>query len=123
MNARVVDSLRRTGFEIEIDNACSEYPTCAENPLYLVRYSDEADPLRCFSKVHDRPPNPTSDYCAVMTCSSADDACPVVAGCDLRIPIRYEDPKVSDGTPAEAAVYDERSRQICREMLFAMTAS
>lgn len=115
LNPRVVDSLRRSGFEIEVDDARSD------NPLYLVRYSDDVEPLRCFSKVYDCPPNPTSGYCAVMTCSNADDACPVVAGCDLRIPIRYEDPKQADGTPQEAMVYDERSRQIGREMLFAMT--
>lgn len=62
-----------------------------------------------------------NDYCAIMTCSQADDACPVVMGCNLRVPVRYEDPKVADGTEREAALYDERSRQICREMFFMMS--
>lgn len=115
MNPRVVDSLRRSGFLIESDN-----PTL-DNPLYRVRYSAEAEPLCCFSKVYAESPNPKSGYCAIMTCSSADAACPIVAGCDLRLPIRYEDPKVADGTPEELAVYDERSQQICREMLYAMS--
>jgi arsenate reductase len=115
MNSRVVESLRRSGFQIEAENPDSD------NPVYVVRYSDRAVPLTCFSKVYSQPPNPTSGYCAVMTCSSADSACPIVPGCDLRAPIRYEDPKVSDGTPEESAVYDERSKQICREMLFAMS--
>ncbi|KAA5541019.1 protein-tyrosine-phosphatase [Roseiconus nitratireducens] len=114
MNPRVVDSLCRSGFQIQADNPRSD------NPTYLVRYSDAAPPLRCFSKVHDQPPNPTSGYAAVMTCSDADQACPVVAGCDLRSPIRYEDPKVADGSPAEADTYDARSRQIAREMFFLM---
>jgi arsenate reductase len=52
-----------------------------------------------------------------MTCSQADAACPLVMGSDLRMPIRYEDPKVADATDQEAVRYDERSRQICREML------
>ncbi len=114
MNPRVVDSLRRTGFLIDADDSNDE------NPLYRVKYSDDVGPLECFSKVYDQPPNPTAGYCAVMTCSSADDACPIVPGCKLRLPIRYEDPKVADDSPDESSVYDERSRQICREMLFSM---
>lgn len=114
MNPRVVDSLRRTGFLVSSENLD------AENPTYQVRYADDAAPLSCFSKVYDQSPNPQAGYCAVMTCASADEACPVVAGCKLRLPIRYEDPKAADGTPQEAAVYDERSRQICRELLYAM---
>jgi len=31
---------------------------------------------------------------------------------------RYDDPKVADGTPQEAAVYDERCLQIATEMLY-----
>lgn len=114
MNERVVASLRRAGFEITADADDSA------NPKYQVRYSTEAEPLVCFSKVYDQPPNPAANYCAVMTCSSADDACPLVPGCELRLPIRYNDPKEADDSPLEAAVYDERSQQICREMLFAM---
>lgn len=114
MNPRVVASLRRFGFQIDIDTAADP------NPCYRVRYTNDSDPLECFSKVYDQPPNPQSAYCAIMTCSSADQACPFVPGCELRLPIRYEDPKISDDTPAESTVYDERSRQICREMLFAM---
>ncbi|WP_153558832.1 low molecular weight phosphatase family protein [Roseimaritima sediminicola] len=114
MNPRVVDSLRRSGFRVETDDANST------NPVYQVHYAAGADPLVCFSKVYDEAPNPSSGYCAVMTCSSADDACPIVPGCELRLPIRYKDPKDADDTPEESAVYDRRSRQICREMLFAM---
>ena len=33
----------------------------------------------------------------------------------------FVDPKVSDGTPEEAATYDERCAQIAREMLWVMT--
>lgn len=115
MNPRVVQSLQRMGFVISSEN------TESTNPTYVVRYSDAFEPLECFSKLFDQPPNPTSDFAAVMTCSSADQACPVVTGCQLRAPIRYEDPKVADDTPQEAAAYDERSRQICREMMYAMS--
>jgi hypothetical protein len=53
-----------------------------------------------------------------MTCSDADAACPIVFGAAERISIPYDDPKAADGTPDEAAVYDERCRQIAREMLY-----
>ena len=114
MSPRVVASLRRTGFAIHPSGGD------AENPIYEVRYADDTEALHCFSKVYDQSPNPTSGYCAIMTCSSADKACPLVTGCALRLAIRYEDPKVADETPQETAVYDERSAQICRELLFAM---
>jgi hypothetical protein len=74
--------------------------------------------MECFSKVYSEPPNPKSGYCAVMTCLQADQACPVVAGAALRVALPYDDPKAYDGTAAESARYDERCRQISREMLY-----
>ena len=56
-----------------------------------------------------------------MTCSQADKACPIVVGGDSRIAISYEDPKVSDGTLSEAAVYDQSCAEIAREMLYVMS--
>ena len=84
----------------------------------LRQYLDRAlQGVECFSKTYDDPGNPAEGFVAVMTCSEADAACPVVLGAALRAPIRYEDPKVADGTPQEAAVYDERCLQIATEML------
>ena len=51
-----------------------------------------------------------------MTCSSADEACPIIPGADFRLTLTYRDPKESDGTPEESATYDERCAQIAREM-------
>lgn len=114
-NPRAVAALRRCGFEITASDPD------ASNPRYEVRHRDDAVPQICFSKVYSDAPNPTSDYCAVMTCAQADEACPLVMGCDLRMPIRYDDPKAADDTDGEAAAYDERSRQIGREMLYLMS--
>ena len=74
--------------------------------------------IKAFSKIYSESPNPTSDFCAVMTCGHADKSCPVVKGCSRRVALLYEDPKKFDDTPQEAAGYDERCRQICREMLY-----
>jgi len=115
LNPRAVSALCRSGLKIVVEDPA------AANPRYRVFVSDEATPQVCFSKVYDGSPNPISGYCAVMTCSQADDACPLVMGCDLRIPIRYEDPKVADDTEFEARRYDERSAQICSEMLYMMS--
>jgi hypothetical protein len=41
-----------------------------------------------------------------------------VTGSALRIPLHYEDPKASDGTPEEVATYDERARQIATEAFY-----
>jgi arsenate reductase len=115
-NPRAVAALQRAGLSVDTDQPGEA------NPQYQVSYATAAPPLLCFSKVFSTAPNPQADYCAVMTCSQADDACPIVHGCEKRIAIRYEDPKVSDGTKQETAVYDERCRQIAREMLFLMSA-
>jgi len=110
-NARAVAALQRSGFEIQKTSEGS-------NPIYQVRYSPSREPLTAFSKVYDQAPNPKSDFAAVMTCSNADKNCPVVSGASIRVPTHYEDPKDADGTPQETEVYDERARQISREVLF-----
>jgi arsenate reductase len=112
-NPRAVSALRRAGFSISTPE-----PGAQDNPRYQVHFAESASPLTCFSKIYDQEPNPKKDFCAVMTCSLADQSCPLVAGASLRIAIPYEDPKAFDGTPEEAQQYDERCRQIAREMLY-----
>jgi arsenate reductase len=113
-NPRAVAALQRAGFRIDGQAE-------AENPVYRVSYTADKAPMECFSKVHDQPPNPRQGFCAVMTCSAAEAACPVVFGATHRIAIRYDDPKEFDGSPLEQAKYDERCRQIAREMLYALS--
>lgn len=88
------------------------------NPVYAIKYSDNALPIIGFSKSYDHPFNPSSNFVAVLTCSQADGGCPFIAGADLRVPITYEDPKISDGTPQQAKVYTERSLEIATEMFY-----
>jgi len=89
-----------------------------ENPRYRVTFSNDVPALECFSKTYDDPSNPSRGFAAIMTCSDADEACPVVPGAALRARLPYEDPKVSDGTPEEALQYDARCLQIATEMLY-----
>jgi arsenate reductase len=53
-----------------------------------------------------------------MTCSSADEGCPFIAGAEKRLPIRYDDPKAFDGSELMDAKYAERSSEIASEMYF-----
>ncbi len=110
-NARAVAALRRAGFEID-------FFSDGKNPVYEVRFGPGTGPIQAFSKIYDEPPNPNDGFAAIMTCSSADAACPIVVGADERIAIPYDDPKIADGTERESEIYDERCRQIAREMLF-----
>jgi hypothetical protein len=103
-DSRAVESMRRAGFAINEPGG--------KNPRYSVRYAHTADALECCSKRYDDPANPSADFAAIMTCSSADAACPVVLGSTLRVVCPYEDPKQADGTPEEAARYDERCLEI-----------
>lgn len=112
-NPRAVVALERAGFEITSTGD-------TKNPEYHVHGTGDRV-LTCFSKRYDDPANPHADFAAVMTCSDADEKCPLVMGSIARIPLRYEDPKVADGTPQEAAKYDERCAQIARELLYAFS--
>lgn len=111
-NPRAVAALQRAGFQITADTPD------ADNPRYAVRFTPDGPPLVAFSKVYSAPPNPTEGFAAIMTCSQADASCPAVSGSDTRLSLPYIDPKVSDGTAAEAATYDARVAQIAAEMLY-----
>ena len=114
-NSKAVAALRRAGFDIE-------FFSDGKNPVYEVRFGPGTGPIQAFSKVYDAAPNPKDGFAAIMTCSSADAACPTVAGADQRIAIPYDDPKEADGTEQEAEIYDERCRQIAREMLYVFSS-
>ncbi|AZA86462.1 protein-tyrosine-phosphatase [Chryseobacterium shandongense] len=88
------------------------------NPVYAVKYDENNHPVIGFSKKYDHPFNPVQEFAAVMTCSQADGGCPFIAGAEKRIPITFEDPKISDGTPEQARIYNERSLEIGAEMLY-----
>jgi arsenate reductase len=108
---KVTETLKIQGFNIL---KISE----GSNPVYAIKYSANTLPVIGFSKKYDNPFNPENLYAAVMTCSQADEGCPFIAGAETRIPITYEDPKISDHTPEQTQVYAERSLQIAAEMLY-----
>jgi arsenate reductase len=108
---KVVKTLKRQGLEIIQKKK-------KENPKYYIEYSEVMPPISAFSKVFDDPSNPSLQFAAVMTCDHASENCPIVPGAEKRISLTYLDPKVSDGTPEQKAVYNERSLQIATEMKY-----
>jgi protein-tyrosine-phosphatase len=110
-NYRSVRALRKAGFEIEQTDE-------SKNPLYKVYYGSDKNYLKGFSKKFSNESNPQNNFAAIMTCSHADEACPVVPGAIARFAIPYEDPKAADNTPEEENRYDERCKQIAIEMFY-----
>ena len=88
------------------------------NPIYGIKYTQNAPPIIGFSKTYDAEFNPKSNFAAIMTCSQADAGCPFILGASKRIPIAYEDPKAFDGTPQQAEKYKARSLQIATELTY-----
>jgi arsenate reductase (thioredoxin) len=113
-NPRAVKAMKDAGFKI---NAT----TAGDNPVYEVQFSDVANEVIAYSKKYDAANNPKKGFAAIMTCSHADENCPVVFGMEKRISLPYLDPKDFDGTPQEASKYSERVMEIGKEILFAFS--
>lgn len=111
MFSKVGETLTNQGFQIQ-------QLSSDNNPVYAVKFDKNEAAIICFSKTFDNAFNPTSGFAAIMTCSSADEGCPFIAGAEKRFPIRYDDPKAFDGTDLMDAKYVERSIEIASEMYF-----
>lgn len=113
-NHRTIRALRRAGLSVVRSEATT-------NPTYLVQAFEDGHPVACFSKIYSECGNPTSDFAAMMCCSDVDEACPVIDGASLRVPLHYDDPKESDDTLREVESYDERCEQVARDMFWLMS--
>lgn len=111
MFPKVAEMLQNQGFEIL---KLSEN----ENPVYAIKFTENEHAVICFSKKYNDDFNPKGHFAAILTCDSADENCPIVYGAEARIPIKYEDPKKSDGTPEMNETYFNRSLEIATEMKF-----
>ncbi len=109
-NERAVAALERAGYSI----VRGEGP----NPVHQLYFSDNAGPVKAYSKKYDAAENLRDEFAAVMVCSDADDKCPYIPGAIARIALNYEDPGNFDGQPQEQDKYDERCRQVATEMFY-----
>lgn len=115
MFPKVAETLTKQGFTI---NKLAQQG----NPVYAIKYDNNEAALICFSKEFDHNFNPKSKFGAIMTCDSADEACPTVFGADGRFPIKYEDPKAFDNTDLMDEKYEERSLQIASDLNYVFSS-
>ncbi len=111
MFPKVAETLTNQGFEIQKISQ-------EQNPVYAIKFDTNQHPIMGFSKTYFDDFNPKSNFGAIMTCTNADEGCPMVFGAEARFPIKYDDPKAFDGTEQMNEKYTERSLQIASEMYF-----
>ena len=109
-NPNAIEAFTTAGFTI-VKN------TEDKNPVYQVFYGNNQFST-CFSKVYNDSANPVKGFAAIMTCSDAEENCPFIPACELRIGITYHDPKAYDTTVMQLDKYQERSNQIAMECLY-----
>lgn len=109
MFPKVAETLSEQGFYIQ-------QLSDTNNPVYAVKFATNEAAIICFSKVYQDNFNPEAHFAAIMTCSHADEGCPLVIGAEARFPIMYNDPKAFDGTDLQTIKYAERSLEIAQEM-------
>lgn len=110
-NINAVNALKLFGYNIEM---ISE----EINPIYDVYFSDSIEPIKCFSKIYTHNTNPSSGFTAIMTCSEADENCPIVFGADARFPLTYNDPKQFDNTTQQDEEYLKTVNKIGSEIFY-----
>lgn len=111
----VVETLQEAGFQIA-------QLSQEKNPIYSIKYAENEHPIIGFSKQFSADFNPKTDFCAIMTCSQADENCPYVPGATTRVALTYDDPKLFDETPLQKEKYAERSLQIATEMYYVFSS-
>lgn len=111
-NPRTIAALERCGISVQKSGSNSS------NPLYKLRFAEDASSVDLFSKLYDDSVNPKANFAAIMTCSDADENCPFIPGTEARIALNYRDPKEFDDSPQESKAYDERCAQIATEMFY-----
>ena len=69
--SKVAETLANQGFQIQ-------QLSQEQNPVYAVKFDDNAHPIVGFSKTYFDDFNPKNNFGAIMTCSNADEGCPMV---------------------------------------------
>ncbi len=109
-NPNAIKAITSAGFTVKKTDETN-------NPVYEVYFAEDKF-TTCFSKVYNHEANPSKNFAAIMTCSEAEDNCPFIPGCNLRIGTTYNDPKAFDNTILQDEKYTERSNQIAMECLY-----
>ena len=106
-----IQSLRASGFKIKMIKE-------GKNPVYKIKFCKKAKPIIAFSKKHKHKTNPKHGFVAIMTCTEAALACPIIQGADYRTTLSYDDPRQYDRTKNEEKGYRDICLEIGREMFY-----
>lgn len=112
-NIRTVAAMQKAGFTIVAESQ-------QQNPVYLITFANDRPPIQAYSKVYNSGSNPNEDFVALLCCSQADKTCPTVKGATSRYAIHYTDPKECDNTPQETTAYQQKCKEIAKEMFYIM---
>ena len=112
VNLNVINALRNSGLEIEKEQK--------DDKVYLLRPFKEDKGINLYSKKYSCKSNPTKHFIAIMTCSDADQMCPVIKGADKRMFLPYSDPRISEKTGLEKKTYEQINTVIAKEMFYLM---
>jgi arsenate reductase len=123
-NPRTITALKEIGVEIEpTGKEAPRGEPKTPNPIYRVSWGQPGEPVLEaieFSKTYFDAANPQQGFAALLVCSEADEACPLVRGASTRISMPYLDPKIFDGSAFETQKYAERRDDIGRLMMSVM---
>jgi len=112
VNLNVIKSLISSGLKIE--------KTHKGKAVYLLKSFKKDKGINLYSKVYDSKLNPSKYFIAIMTCSDADQMCPVIKGADKKVFLPYPDPRTSDQTGLEKKIYGKINAVIAKEMFYLM---
>ena len=107
VNKAVINNIKNYGFNISFVEL--------NNPVYSIKLKNQ-NLGNYFSKLYHDFKNPKSKFAAIMTCSDAENNCPLVKGAEIKFSLQYEDPKKYDGTKIEKTEYKKTSEKIASEM-------
>ena len=112
VNLNVINALSNSGLKTE--------KTHKDKAIYLLKLLKKDKGISLYSKVYNSKLNPSKHFIAIMTCSDADQMCPVIKGADKKISLPYSDPRGADNTGLEKEVYNQTCSIIAKEMFYLM---
>jgi arsenate reductase len=107
VNKSVINNIQDYGFNISFKEL--------NNPIYSIKFKGQ-NLGKYFSKLYHDFENPRNEFAAIMTCSDADNNCPLINGAEIKFSLQYEDPKKYDRTKIEKNEYKKTSEKIASEM-------
>ena len=103
----MISVIKDHGFNISFEDS--------SNPIYSIKFK-KLNLGNYFSKLYFDFENPKSEFAAIMTCSDAENNCPLIEGAEIKFFLQYEDPKKYDKTKIEKTGYKKTSEKIASEM-------